>query len=87
MELVSVSREQYKEFVDNHPRLLKYVEHASEPPVIFFLDGNLGPHWLDCVVAKTWAYSDIPGDRYYEPMETRRYYIVKSQEEVTNEVV
>ena len=87
MELVSVSREQYKEFVDNHPRLLKYVEHASEPPVIFFLDGNLGPHWPDCVVAKTWAYSDIPGDRYYEPMETRKYYIARSQEEATNEMV
>ena len=87
MELVSVSREQYKEFVDKRPRLLKYVEHASEPPIIFFLDNTLGERWPDCVVAKTWAYSDIPGDRYYEPMETRRYYIARSQEGATDEVV
>ena len=76
-----VSREEYQAFVENYPRkLIKDVCAIAEPPLITFNDFTLG-HWPKSIVARTWAYSDIPGDRYYEPMEDRRYFIRTDSEE------
>lgn len=77
MEEIRVTREEYQEFIENYPReLVKHVCAIVEPPLITFNDFTLGD-WPDSVVSRTWAYSDIKGDRYYEPMEKRRYYIKK----------
>ena len=76
-----VSREEYQAFIENYPRkLVKDVCSISEPPLITFNDFTLG-NWPESIVARTWAYSDILEDRYYEPIETRKYYIrIESKE-------
>ena len=76
-----VSREEYQAFVENYPRELhKDVWQTVEPSLIMFNDLSLG-EWPKCIVAETWAYSDIPGDRYYVPMKDRRYFIRTDSEE------
>lgn len=73
--MISVSKEEYQTFVENYPRQLAIdVCAIAEPPVITHNDFTLGD-WPKSVVAKTWAYSDDPNDRYYEPEEGRKYYI------------
>ena len=73
----SVSKEEFKQFIDNYPTKLEMDVYAvCEPALITYNDFSLGK-WPDSVVARTWLYEDNPEDHYYCAPENRKYYILK----------
>ena len=82
-ETIKVSKKEFEEFIKNYPRELE--RHGSmicEPPAISYNDFELAAQWPYSVVAHTWAYSDVKGDRYYCPEEERDYFITVNHEEL-----
>ena len=69
-----VTKEEFDRFIENYPRkLIWHVSQFCEPPVITYNDPSIGK-FQDSVVAKT-PYYDDPAGYYYEPPETREYFI------------
>ena len=80
-----VKREDFIKFIKNYPRKLDCdVCGISDPPLITYNDSELANRWPYSIVAKTWAYSDTPGDYFYIPPQERNYYILVNYEEVFN---
>lgn len=78
-----VTHEEFNEFLKNYPRLLvRDVYGVGEPPCISYNDFELADRWPYSVVARTWLYSDDPGDYYYEPKDKRSYIIMSNYKEV-----
>lgn len=79
----SVTYEEFNEFLKNYPRsLVRDVCGISGPPVITYNDFKLADRWPYGVVARTWLYSDEPGDLFYEPQDKRSYLIMINYKEV-----
>ena len=74
MKLKRVSKAEYKDFLDNYPRILEVdVCGIIEPPVVNHYDLTLGNIPYSCV-AKTFKYdSDGP---FCVPENERVYYIL-----------
>lgn len=78
-----VTREEFDDFLKNYPRSLKRnVCGISDPPSVTYNDFELANCWPYSVVARTWAYSDKPGDYFYEPEDKRSYIIMVNYKEV-----
>ena len=80
---IRVSAEEFKKFISGYPRKLERdVCGISEPPAISYNDFELANRWPYSVVARTYMYSDKPGDYYYAPEKDRPYMIMENYEEV-----
>ena len=78
-----VTCEEFDEFLKNYPRpLIRNVSGICEPPCISYNDFELADRWPYSVVARTWLYSDKPGDYFYEPEDKRNYIIMANYKEV-----
>ena len=78
-----VTKKEFEEYIKNYPReLVVDCTLTSDPPVVSYNDFALANHWPYSVVARTWIYSNIPNDRYYEPEDAHRYYIIVNYEEL-----
>lgn len=78
-----VDFETFNKFIKEYPRKLeKDVCGICDPPSITYNDFILADRWPYSAVANTWAYSDDPNDYYYEPVEKRKYRIMKNYAEV-----
>lgn len=79
----SVTYEEFNEFLINYPRsLIRDVYGVGDPPCITYNDFELADRWPYSVVARTWFYSDEPGDYYYAPLDKRKYTVMINYEEV-----
>ena len=78
-----VTREEFDEFLKNYPRsLVRDVCGISGPPSVTYNDFELADRWPYSVVARTWLYSDEPGDYFYEPQDKRSYIVVVNHNEL-----
>jgi len=77
-----VSRDEFKDFVDNYPRKLdRDVYAVYEPPLLTYNDFELANRWPYSVVAWTFLYDDEPGSYYYCPETEKKYGILENFEE------
>lgn len=78
-----VTCEEFDEFLKNYPRsLVRDVCGINGPPSITYNDFELADRWPYSVVARTWLYSDEPGDYFYEPQDKRSYIVVVNHNEL-----
>ena len=78
-----VSKQELDEYIASYPRKLYFDACGiSDPPALSWNDFELAEKWPYSIVAHTWHYEDDPNDYWYEPEETRSYYIVENIEEV-----
>lgn len=80
-----VSKTEFNNFLNEYSRKLNVdVCGISDPPLISYNDFKLADRWPYSIVAQTLVYDDNPGDYFYEPEESRDYYIAVNYEEVFN---
>ena len=78
-----VTKEAFEEFIKHYPRKLEFnVTGICDPPAISYNDFELANRWPYSVVARTYAYSDTPGDYYYKPEQERYYAVMENFAEV-----
>ena len=78
-----VNKEDFIKFIKKYPRKLETdAFRACDPPLITYNDFELANRWPYSIVAKTYAYDASPGDYYYEPPESRLYYILVNYEKL-----
>ena len=81
--LKKVTYKEFNDFLKNYPRsLVRDIYGVGEPPCITYNDFKLADRWPYSVVARTWLYSDKPGDYFYEPEDKRSYIIMVNYKEV-----
>lgn len=82
---IQVDHDTFIHFIENYPRkLVRDVCGISDPPHVSYNDFELANRWPYSIVASTWLYDDNPSGFFYEPYESRKYYIVENYEELFN---
>lgn len=78
-----VTRTEFETFLKTYPRkLVRDVYAVCDPPAITYNDFEISKQWPESVAARTFLYSERPGDVFYTAENDRVYEVMINHNEV-----
>lgn len=82
-EFKKVSKEEFKEYLNNYPRELVFDAYrVCEPASLTWNDFELADRWPYSIIARTSDYDEFNGTEWEIPEEERTYSVLANIEEV-----